>query len=219
MPFSKILMVACGMALSFSLQASPAANAGLVTIELSHHLDEVQAERLGPLVENFNKQNKGVEVKLARRVEGDAPRQINLVTRDEYSRFMDNKASFKPLHQVMREAKVAFDTSKLAPELRDGLVDTKGQLFALPVAFSTPVLFINKDAFRKAGLDPESPPRTWADTQDAAVARRVFSPADYLSPKTPANQPFAANSDLTVRLWIEAREIAAAGYRLYVFYP
>lgn len=57
------------------------------------------------------------------------------------------------------------------------------------------------------------------DTQDAAVARRVFSPADYLSPKTPANQPFAANSDLTVRLWIEAREIAAAGYRLYVFYP
>ena len=28
-----------------------------------------------------------------------------------------------------------------------------------------------------------------------------------------------ANSDLTVRLWIEAREIAAAGYRLYVFYP
>ena len=57
------------------------------------------------------------------------------------------------------------------------------------------------------------------DTQDAAVARRVFAPAEYLSPKTPADQPFAANSDLAVRLWIEAREIAAAGYRLYVFYP
>lgn len=57
------------------------------------------------------------------------------------------------------------------------------------------------------------------DTQDTAVARRVFSPAEYLSPKTPADQPFAANSDLAVRLWIEAREIAAAGYRLYVFYP
>jgi sn-glycerol 3-phosphate transport system substrate-binding protein len=168
MSFSKVLMAACGMVVSFSLQASSAASASVVTIELSHHLDEVQAERLEPLVENFNKQNKGIEVKLARRIEGDAPRQINLVTRDEYSRFMDNKASFKPLHQVMREAKVSFDTSKLAPELRDGLVDAKGQLFALPVAFSTPVLFINKEAFRKAGLDPESPPRTWADTQDAA---------------------------------------------------
>ena len=57
------------------------------------------------------------------------------------------------------------------------------------------------------------------DTQDSAVARRVFSPAEYLSPKTPAEQPFAANSDLAVRLWIEARDITAAGYRLYVFYP
>lgn len=57
------------------------------------------------------------------------------------------------------------------------------------------------------------------DTQDAAVARRVFSPTEYLPSKTPANQPFAANSDLTVRLWIEAKDIAAAGYRLYVFYP
>ena len=168
MSFSKVLMAACGMAVSFSLQASTAASTAVVTIDLSHHLDEIQAERLEPLVENFNKQNKGIEVKLVRRVEGDAPCQLNLVTRDEYSHFMDNKASFKPLHQVMREAKVSFDTSNLAPELRDGLVDAKGQLFALPVAFSTPVLYINKEAFRKAGLDPESPPRTWADTQDAA---------------------------------------------------
>lgn len=57
------------------------------------------------------------------------------------------------------------------------------------------------------------------DTQDAAVARRVFSPTEYLSPKTAADQPFPANSDLAVRVWIEARDIAAAGYRLYVFYP
>ena len=57
------------------------------------------------------------------------------------------------------------------------------------------------------------------DTQDAAIARRVFSPTEYLPAKTPAGQAFAASSDLTVRLWIEAREINAAGYRLYVFYP
>ncbi len=168
MLFSKVLMASCGIALSFSLQAAPAAKAGPVSLELSHHLDEVQAERLEPLVEGFNKQNKDIEVRLVRRVEGDAPRQINLVTRDEYSRFMASKARFKPLHQVMREAKVPFDSSKLAPELRDSLVDAKGQLFALPVAFSTPVLYINKTAFREAGLDPESPPKTWADTQDAA---------------------------------------------------
>jgi predicted Zn finger-like uncharacterized protein len=60
---------------------------------------------------------------------------------------------------------------------------------------------------------------TLTDTQDAAIARRVFAPAEYLPAKIAAGQPFAANADLAVRLWIEAREISAAGYRLYVFYP
>lgn len=57
------------------------------------------------------------------------------------------------------------------------------------------------------------------DTQDSAIARRVFAPKEYLLAKTPADQPFAANSDFAVRLWIEAKDIGAAGYRLYVFYP
>ena len=57
------------------------------------------------------------------------------------------------------------------------------------------------------------------DTQDAAIARRVFAPKEYLPTKIPADQPFAANSEIAVRVWIEAQEISAAGYRLYVFYP
>ena len=57
------------------------------------------------------------------------------------------------------------------------------------------------------------------DTQDVAIARRVFTPQDYLPAKTPADQPFPGNSDIAVRLWIEAKDISAAGYRLYVFYP
>jgi sn-glycerol 3-phosphate transport system substrate-binding protein len=107
-------------------------------------------------------------VKLVRRADGDAPKQLNLVSNEEYARFLANKASFKPLHQVMREAKVPFDSAKFSPELRNDPVNAKGQWFALPVAFSTPVLYINREAFRKAGLDPESPPRTWAETQNAA---------------------------------------------------
>ena len=60
---------------------------------------------------------------------------------------------------------------------------------------------------------------TLTDTQDGAIARRVFAPAEYLPAKIPAGQPFAANAEVAVRLWIEANEISAAGYRLYVFYP
>ena len=57
------------------------------------------------------------------------------------------------------------------------------------------------------------------DIADTAIVRRVLTPQDYLFPQTLAEQPFAANSEATVRLWIEARDVGAAGYRLYVFYP
>lgn len=57
------------------------------------------------------------------------------------------------------------------------------------------------------------------DTQDNAIARRVFQPDEYLPSQLPSTQPFTANADIALRLWIEAREISAAGYRLYVFYP
>ena len=57
------------------------------------------------------------------------------------------------------------------------------------------------------------------DTQDVAIARRVFPPEEYLSPSVTTDQPFAANTDVAVRLWIEASDISASGYRLYVFYP
>ena len=36
-----------------------------------------------------------------------------------------------------------------------------GKLYALPYSAATPILYYNKDAFKKAGLDPEKPPRTW----------------------------------------------------------
>ena len=57
------------------------------------------------------------------------------------------------------------------------------------------------------------------DALDTAIARRVFLPSEYLSPKTPIDQPFAPNTDISVHLWLEAKELTAAGYRLYVFYP
>ncbi len=165
---SSLLLAVPAIAAKLQKPVTPPAVAIPTQIELSHQLDEERAARLEPLIERFNTQQKNVQVKLVYRVEGDAPKDINLVTREDYSRFISNKAKFKPLYEVMREAKQPLDAGKLSPELRDGLADTKGQLFALPVAFSTPVLYINKAVFRKAGLDPEMPPKSWADTQEIA---------------------------------------------------
>ena len=56
------------------------------------------------------------------------------------------------------------------------------------------------------------------NTNDAVVTRRVLSPEEYL-PAAQARQVFSANEAAGVRLWVEARELGAVGYRLYVFYP
>jgi len=59
---------------------------------------------------------------------------------------------------------------------------------------------------------------TLTDTSDTVVSRRVLMAQDYLPPATdPA--AFPANGETAIKLWIEAKNIGAAGYRLYVFYP
>ncbi len=51
------------------------------------------------------------------------------------------------------------------------IVDTvtfDGQQWGIPVAFSTKALFWNKDLFKKAGLDPNKPPKTWDELYNDA---------------------------------------------------
>jgi sn-glycerol 3-phosphate transport system substrate-binding protein len=43
-----------------------------------------------------------------------------------------------------------------------------GKLYSMPFNTSNPILYYNKDAFKAAGLDPEKPPRTFADVTDYA---------------------------------------------------
>lgn len=44
----------------------------------------------------------------------------------------------------------------------------RGTMASLPFNITTAVLFYNKDAFRKAGLDPEKPPKTWEEFEKIA---------------------------------------------------
>jgi multiple sugar transport system substrate-binding protein len=42
--------------------------------------------------------------------------------------------------------------------------------YGLAYTFSTPILYYNADLFRQAGLDPDNPPKTWAEVKTAAEA-------------------------------------------------
>ncbi|MFP1753796.1 sn-glycerol-3-phosphate ABC transporter substrate-binding protein UgpB [Lonsdalea quercina] len=74
---------------------------------------------------------------------------------------MASKA-IKPVYEVFRQSGVPFDESVFVPTVSGYYTDAKsGHLLSQPFNSSTPVLYYNKDAFNKAGLDPEQPPKTW----------------------------------------------------------
>jgi ABC-type glycerol-3-phosphate transport system substrate-binding protein len=76
---------------------------------------------------------------------------------------MASKA-IKPVYEVFKDAGINFDESQFVPTVSGYYTDSKtGHLLSQPFNSSTPVLYYNKDAFKKAGLNPEQPPKTWQD--------------------------------------------------------
>ena len=74
---------------------------------------------------------------------------------------MAAKGAIKPVYQIMKEAGEAFDPNAYMPAVTSYYTDPSGRMLSMPFNSSTPVLFYNKDAFKKAGLDPNKPPKTW----------------------------------------------------------
>ena len=78
------------------------------------------------------------------------------------------KGAIKPVYQLMAEAGEAFDPRAYLSSVTGYYTDTEGNMLSMPFNSATPVLYYNKDAFAKAGLDPNAPPRTWPDVEAAA---------------------------------------------------
>ena len=60
---------------------------------------------------------------------------------------------------------------------------------------------------------------TLTDLQDKPLARRVLAAPDYLDRSTSLEAGFRGNSELPVKVYMEASSLKATGYRLYVFFP
>jgi sn-glycerol 3-phosphate transport system substrate-binding protein len=82
---------------------------------------------------------------------------------------MAAKGAVKPVYQLMKEAHEPFDPKNYLAAVAGYYTDTKGNLLSMPFNSSTPVFYVNKDAFKKAGLDPEKAPKTWKEFEADAV--------------------------------------------------
>ena len=81
---------------------------------------------------------------------------------------MAAKGAIKPVYEVMAESGLPFDPNVYLPTVTGYYTTGEGKMLSMPFNSSTPVLYYNKEAFKKAGLDPDKPPKTWPEVADYA---------------------------------------------------
>ncbi|HEX7550514.1 MAG TPA: extracellular solute-binding protein, partial [Candidatus Methylomirabilis sp.] len=81
---------------------------------------------------------------------------------------MAARTAIKPVYELAKETGVNIDPKNYVGGVRGYYSTPDGKLVSMPFNSSTPITWYNKDAFKKAGLDPEKPPKTWEETREAA---------------------------------------------------
>ncbi|MGP6156441.1 MAG: sn-glycerol-3-phosphate ABC transporter substrate-binding protein UgpB [Vulcanimicrobiaceae bacterium] len=154
--------------------------------ELGVRVDEIAAKfnasqsdyKVVPIYKGNYEQSLAAGIAASRA--GDAP-AILQVYEVGTATMMHAGAAIKPVYQVFADAGVPLDVKEFVPAIASYYSEGKeGHLMSMPFNSSTPVLYYNKDSFRKAGLDPNKPPRTWAEVAaDAAKLKASGSSCGY----------------------------------------
>ncbi len=162
------------------LTAGPALAA--TEIQLWHAMTGALNDRIVGLVDQFNKSQSDYHVNAV--YKGSYPEALNAgiaafragnaphilqVFEVGTATMMNAKGAIKPVETLMKEAGEPFNHSNYVPAVAGYYTATNGQMMSFPFNSSTPVFYYNKDAFAKAGLNPDQPPRTWTDVAAAAA--------------------------------------------------
>jgi sn-glycerol 3-phosphate transport system substrate-binding protein len=83
---------------------------------------------------------------------------------------LGSRGAIVPFYQLMQQNHIQLPSKEFMPAIGGYYANSKGQLMALPFNSSSPVLYYNKNAFKKAGLNPNQPPQTWPAMEYAGAA-------------------------------------------------
>jgi sn-glycerol 3-phosphate transport system substrate-binding protein len=83
------------------------------------------------------------------------------------------KGAIYPVFELMRDQGEPFTPGAYLPAVAGYYADASGNMLSFPFNASTPILYYNKTLFRSAGLDPEKPPKTWAEVGAAGKRLRA----------------------------------------------
>jgi sn-glycerol 3-phosphate transport system substrate-binding protein len=86
---------------------------------------------------------------------------------------MGARGAIKPVHQLMADAGEPFDPAAYLPAVTAYFSTSDDRMISFPFNSSSPVLYLNRDAFARAGLNPDQSVRTWPEVFAAARAMRA----------------------------------------------
>ena len=81
---------------------------------------------------------------------------------------MGAEGAIKPVADILSMGDSKFDKSLYLPGIVAYYSKPDGTMLSFPYNSSSPILYYNKDIFKKAGLDENTPPKTWPEVWDAA---------------------------------------------------
>jgi len=175
---SRILLSSvAGVALLVSAHGA----AAQTEIQWWHAMPGVLGETVNALADQFNKSQKDYKVNAVFKggyaetltaaiaaYRAKAAPHIVQVFEVGTATMMAAKGAVYPVYQVMADASEPFDPKTFIGPVYGYYSTTDGKLLSMPFNSSTPVLYWNKELVQKAGLDPNTAPKTWPELGEMA---------------------------------------------------
>ena len=176
----------------FFIAAVALAFAAPVKVTMWYAQTGIYSQTLLDIVADFNKLQEGkIEVEavytgsyqdtmqklLAALVAGDVP-TLAQIEQARIGQFVDGGA-FQDLNEFIKnDPEFAATLDDFWPRFIAANTYEQG-LLGFPLNCSTPLMYINRDLFRQAGLDPDNPPKTWTEVYAASKQIKTLGPDIY----------------------------------------
>src|SRR5215471_12563472 len=165
------------------LIALPVTATAATEIQFWHAMTAVLGERTQEIAAKFNATQKNYEVKAI--FKGSYPETLNAAIAayrakqpphivqvlDVGTQTMLSSGAVFPVYQLMKDNGITIDWNDFIGPVKS-YYSTGGNLYSMPFNSSTPILFYNKDLFKKAGL-PDRAPTTWDEIE--ATAKKLHA--------------------------------------------
>jgi sn-glycerol 3-phosphate transport system substrate-binding protein len=173
----KLKLAAVALAASFTLSAH-----AVTEVQWWHSMTAVNGEWVNDLAKEFNAKqseykivptfkgsyDESMTAAVAAFRAGNAP-NILQVFEVGTATMMASKGAIVPVGKVMKDAGYKFDPKAYVSAVAGYYTAPNGEMLSFPFNSSTTIFYINKDAFKAAGIDDSKPPSTWPEVALAAA--------------------------------------------------